>query len=311
MKHGLPSQVRAIAVAIAAISGFAPGARADDDVLWNPSSPDVATSHDDPLRHQIDRTWLYVDDARIAPPMVVVALTNLSYTDAGSSPTRIASPYPSVYNSFAGNTAQPGGLIGVGAEVGLLPRVSIAALGQMGLGGMGPSPNAGVVAGLRVQLLPLSWRTLHVVASGGYLREAWQGPVYDDDTGKWLPGAPNGDNGAWLQVAVSGDIQRLRLAGTLHGEPVFSNGRDPVDLMVEAGAAYRLFAGLRAGVEYVGQDLEESINPGAEGGARHFIGPTASWQLLGDRLTVAAGPAFGLSDLSPRVRVRMALAYGF
>ncbi|MGA3121224.1 MAG: hypothetical protein ABSF69_10700 [Polyangiaceae bacterium] len=92
---------------------------------------------------------------------------------------------------------------------------------------------------------------------------------------------------------------------------MFSNGRDPVDLMVEAGAAYRLFAGLRARVEYVGQDLEESINPGAEGGARHFIGPTASWQLLGDRLTVAAGPAFGLSDLSPRVLVRMALAYGF
>ena len=44
---------------------------------------------------------------------------------------------------------------GMVAEVGLLPRVSIAALGQMGLGGMGPSPNAGVVAGLRVQLLPL------------------------------------------------------------------------------------------------------------------------------------------------------------
>jgi hypothetical protein len=255
-------------------------------------------------KHQIDRTWLYVDDARIAAPLVVIGMSNLSYTDVSSSPTRI-------YNAFASNTAQPGGMASVGAEVGLLPHVSIMAVGQMGFGGLGPSPNAGMIAGVRVQLTPLSWQTFHVVTSGGYLREAWQGAVYDDDSGTTTGGSPNGDNGAWMQVAISGDIQRLRLAGTVHGEHVFADGRDAVDVMVQAGASYRIVSVLRAGVEYVGQDLEEAFNDGAEGGARHFVGPTASAQLLGDRLTLAAGPAFGLSDLSPHVLARMAVAYAF
>ena len=34
----------------------------------------------------------------------------------------------------------------------------------------------------------------------------------------------------------------------------------------------------RAGVEYVGQDLEETFRDAAEGGARHFLGPIASVQ---------------------------------
>ena len=274
-----------------------------------PATPDAAGEYAE--KHRIDRTWLYVDDARIAAPLVVIGMSNLSYTDAGSSPTRIDSPYPNSYNAFAANTAQPGGMASVGAEVGLIPHVSIMALGQVGFGGLGPSPNAGMIAGVRVQLTPLSWRSLHVVASGGYLREAWQGPVYDDDADKWLPGSPNGDNGAWMQLAISGDIQRVRLAGTVHGEHVFADGRDPLDVMVQVGASYRIVSVFRAGVEYVGQDLEETFDAGAEGGARHFIGPTASVQLLGDRLSIAAGPAFGLSDLSPRVLARAAVAYAF
>jgi hypothetical protein len=291
---------------VLAIPALTTLAHADDAVDRDRPAPP-----EDETKRQIDRTWLYVDDARIPAPMTVIAMSNVSYTSVGSSPTRIDSPYPNVYNAFASNTAQPGGMVSLGGEVGLLPRVSIMALGQMGFGGMVSSPNAGVIAGVRVMLLPPSLQNLHLVASGGYLREAWQGPVFDDDSGEWLPGSPHGDNGAWLQVAFSGDVQRLRLAGTVHGEHVFADGRDPVDIMVQLGASYRVVGPLRAGVEYVGQDLEETFDPGAESGARHFVGPIASLQLLEQRLTIVAGPSFGLSDLSPRVLGRVALAYAF
>jgi len=290
------------------IAASAAPARADDGALPDQPKPDDAES-----KRAIDRTWLYADDARVPAPMTVIAMTNLSYTGVGASPTRIDSPYPNTYNGFAGNTAQPGAMIGLGGEVGLLPRLSVMAMGQMGLGGEAnvPSPSAGVVAGLRFQLFPPEWQHAHLVVSGGYLREAWAGPVYDDDSGKWLPGAPNGDNGAWVQVAFSGDIQRLRLAGTFHGEHVFWNGRDPLDVMVTLGASYRVAGAFRLGAEYVGQDLEETFDPGAEGGARHFVGPAASLQLLQDRLTLVAGPSVGLSDISPTFLGRIAVAYGF
>lgn len=300
-----------------AISAVAFDVRADEGMVGDPVAVTANDEHADKAvavdqdaskefvaRHQIDRTWLYVDDARIAAPLVVIGMSNLSYTDVSSSPTRI-------YNALAANTAQPGGMASLGAEVGLLPRLSIMAMGQMGFGGLGPSPNAGMIAGVRVQLTPLNWQAFHLVASGGYLREAWQGGVYDDDSGTMTGGSPHGDNGAWMQVAASGDIKRLRLAGAVHGEHVFADGRDTVDVMVQAGVSYRVVSVLRAGVEYVGQDLEEAFNSGAEGGARHFVGPTASVQLLSDRLTVSAGPAFGLSDLSPRLLARMAVAYAF
>jgi hypothetical protein len=290
------------------VLAMASPARADDGSLPDQPKPD-----DSPGEHAIDRTWLYADDARVPAPMTVVAMTNLSYTGVGASPTRVDSPYPNTYNGFAGNTAQPGAMIGVGGEVGLIPRLSVMAMGQMGFGGVDgvASPSAGAIAGLRLQLLPSEWQHTHLVLSGGYLREAWSGPVFNDDTGKWLPGASSGDNGAWIQAGFSGDIQRLRLATTVHGEHVFWNGRDPLDVMVSLGASYRIAGAFRLGAEYVGQDLEEIASPGAEGGARHFVGPTASMQLLQDRLTMVAGPAVGLSAYSPTFLGRIAVAYGF
>ncbi len=286
-----------------------PGARAWAD----DTSPDEPSPSEDASRHRIDRTWLYADDARVATPLSVVASSSVSYTNVGSSPSRIASPYPNTYNGFAANTAQPGGMVAVGGEVGLLSRLSVMAIGQLGLGGVDgvPNPSAGALAGLRLRLSPSDWQNVHVAISAGYLREAWSGPVYDDDNGKWLPGSPAGDNGAWIQAAFSADIQRLRLAMTIHGEHVFWAGRDPLDVMADVGASYRLADPLRLGIEYVGQDLEESLTPGAEGGARHFVGPVASLQLFGQRMSVVAGPAVGLSSMSPSFVGRIALSYGF
>lgn len=258
----------------------------------------------------IDRTWLYADDARVPAPWHVVTMTSLSYTDTGASPTRPDSPFGNSYNAFAANTAQPGAMMAFGGEVGLVSHLSVVALGQAGAG-EGAAVNAGALAGLRLQLLPIAWKNAHLVMSAGYLREAWQGPVFDDESRKWLPGSPRGDNGTWGQLAFSGDVRRLRIATTLHGEHVFADGKDAADLMVNAGASYRLVGDFRVGVEYVGQDLEETFALRAEGGARHFVGPIASLQLLQRRLSLVAGPAVGLSATSPRLLGRLAIAYGF
>jgi hypothetical protein len=265
----------------------------------------------------IDRTWLYVDDARIPAPLKVVGTFNVAYTNVGS-PTRIGGQVE--YNSFALNTAQPGAMFGLGGEIGLFSHVSITTVVDISAGGEGPSPSAGLVAGVRVYALPKSLRDTHLVVSAGYLREAWQGPQYDDDNpmctptkaGCWSPGKPYGDSGAWIQVAFSQEIaNRVRLAATLHGEHVFADGRDPLDIMVQAGASVRVVGGFRLGAEYVGQDLEESIDPGAEGGARHFAGPTASLQILRDRLSIVAGPSFGLNGRSPEVLGKAGASFGF
>jgi hypothetical protein len=271
------------------------------------SPVDAPKPDDDASRHAIDRTWLYLDDARVPAPLTAVGMSSASYTSVGSSPSRIYSPY----RQFGANTAQPGAMLSLGGEVGILPRVSVMALGQMSFAGEGPSPGAGALAGVRFQLLPDSMRDTHLVLSGGYVREAWAAPVYNDDTESWIPAQPHGDDGAWVQAAFAQDIQRLRLGTTVHAEHVFSQGRDAVDVMVQLGASYRVVGNLRAGVEYVGQDLEETFNPAADAGARHFIGPTASVQLLGDRLTMVAGPSIGLSQYSPAFVGRFGLAYGF
>jgi hypothetical protein len=81
--------------------------------------------------------------------------------------------------------------------------------------------------------------------------------------------------------------------------------------MVQLGASYRVYGPFRAGVEYVGQDLEETFSPEAEGGARHLVGPIASLQLLESRLSLVSGPAVGLTSTSPTFVYRLAASYGF
>lgn len=315
----------ALAVPLSLLAG---PARADepDGSSVGPAAPDRPTPSQDETKHAIDRTWLYGDDARVPAPLVLVASSSLSYTDIGNSPTRVSFPQPNVadcvnasggeqrcYAGFAGNTAQPGGALLIGGELGLLPRISVQGNVLVGISsGTGvPSPNAGGTASLRVSVFPDSWNNAHLVLSGGYIREAWGGPVFNDDNHTWLPGSPHGDDGMFFQIATSGDVGRLRLAGMVHGEHIFSTGRDPLDFMVDLGVTYRVLGSLRAGLEYVGQDLEETFSPGAEGGARHFLGPIASLQLFRDRLTLVAGPSLGLSSGSPDFVARAAASYGF
>jgi hypothetical protein len=316
-----------VASPLAALAGGGV-ARADGPQIEAATEPAVDHPTDDSgdARHAIDRTWVYADDARIPAPFTVTGTSSLSYTSVGNSPTRISYPQPNIgscvtptgaaqpcYKSFSGNTAQPGAMMLVGGEMGLLPRLSLQGNVMVGLGGEAgvPSPNVGGTASLRLQVLPDSSKNLHLVLSGGYVREAWSGPVYSEDAGRWLPGRPSGDNGMFFRVAMSGDVGRLRLAGNVHGEHVFATGRDPLDVMVNLGASYRVAGNFRAGVEYVGQDLEETLGDSAEGGARHFLGPIASVQLLNDRLTIVAGPSIGLSRLSPDFVARAGASFGF
>jgi hypothetical protein len=277
-------------------------------VVTAPVVVDKTPPRDDASRHAIDRTWLYLDDARTPAQWAVIATTSASYTSVGNNPDPDSAPY----RAFAFNTAQPGALLSLGAEVGLLSWLSVEAHGQVNVGGAADGASPGAIAGVRARLTPESWKSVHVVASAGYLRETWAGAVREGDGGDtFTRPQSHGDNGAWAQAAISADIQRLRLGLTAHGEHVFADGRDGVDVMLKAGVNYRFVNWLRAGVEYVGQDLEETFADGAEGGPRHFIGPTVAVQLLDDRLTLVGGPSVGLSTGSPQLLGRLAVAYGF
>jgi len=68
---------------------------------------------------------------------------------------------------------------------------------------------------------------------------------------------------------------------------------------------------VRAGVEYVGQDLEGVLADEADGGARHIVGPVISAALLGQRLSLVSGPAVALGAGQRRFLGRAALACQF
>jgi hypothetical protein len=311
----IPSSIPAVLVAasLACVAGTA--AAQEPSAAQEPPAAAPAPARDvveappaDTQRPRLDRTWLYLDDAKIPAPLKVIGIFNASFTQTGS-PTRVGSP---PYNALASNIGQPGGMIGVGGEIGLFSHVSIMTVVDITAGGEGPSPSAGLIAGVRVQAFPSRWRDSHLVLSAGYLREAWQGAIYHPDDGTSTPAKPFGDSGAWAQAAFSQDISRVRLAATVHIEHIFVSGRDPVDLMVQAGASARIIGGFRLGAEYVGQDLEEAGgDTGAEGGPRHFLGPVASLQILDDRLSLVAGPSFGLSARSPELLGRAGAAFAF
>jgi hypothetical protein len=239
--------------------------------------PPETTAADAPLE-VAPRVWLYLDDPTLPAAMHALAFARATYTRDGS-PTR----------PFGANVSRPGGVVEAGGEVGLLPRLSLAA---SGFGG-GDQLGFGALAGLRFEPFQGEWTSTHLVFSGGYLREL------------------NGGDGGWVRVSLAQDVGRLRLGATVHGEHVFASGRDPVDLLVMAGASYAITGPLRAGIEYVAQDLEEAADDGAEGGTRQFLGPTLALELMGRHLSIVAGPALGIGPQSPAYSGRMSLAYEY
>ena len=120
-----------------------------------------------------------------------------------------------------------------------------------------------------------------------------------------------GSAGAWARASFGHDEGLARFAASLHGERLFATGRDTIDLSVMAGATIRMLDTVRAGVEYVGQDLEGAFSQEAEGGARHLVGPVVSAALFGQRMSATAGPALALGVGQTRVLGRAALTYQF
>ena len=265
---------RVIAVAPLVLLPMRGVARAD-----TPDVPAETTSRPIP----VGRSWTYLDDPRLPAPLQAVVLSRATYTDSGASVTR----------PFASNAGTPGGALELGGEVGLAPRLALVASGVAGEAQAGGTAHHfGGIAGLRLSLLPAAWTASRLVASAGYVRDL------------------DGGSGAWTRLTGTQDVGRLRLGGSLHAERIVGGARDAADLMVTAGASFDVAPWARLGVEYVGQDLEEALGDGAEGGARHFVGPTVA-ALLGDRVSLVGGPAFGLSAQSPRFVGRAALAYSF
>lgn len=272
------SVMRLLAPALLLGLTLAPPAHAEER-LEEPAAPVRAAP-------PVPRTFLFLDEPRVPAPLQVTTLSRITAASGGEGFTR----------PFAATTAAPGIATELGGELGVLPGVSLAATGVLGeasSGAAGARAGAvGVLAGARVSLLPAAWST-HAVVSGGYLREL------------------SSSSGAWGRVAASQDIGRLRLASMAHAEHVFAARRDGVDLMLSAGANVRLVDTLRLGAEYVAQDIEGAFDAAEVEGMRHFACGTVSVALLGERLTLGAGPALGLSPNAPRVLGRAQVGWSF
>jgi hypothetical protein len=121
----------------------------------------------------------------------------------------------------------------------------------------------------------------------------------------------SGASGAWGRVAGAWGAGPLLVELNGYAERVFASGRDAVDYAVMGGASWRLLEWLRAGGEYVGQDLEEMGKRGAEGGARQAVGPTLATSISGGRYQVVAATLFGIGAQSPTALVRVGLGGSF
>jgi len=140
---------------------------------------------------------------------------------------------------------------------------------------------------VRALLLERERSGVDVAVTAGYLREVQNAHLI---TGS---------------VQVAGAAGPVELAGTVAMEKAFAAGRDAVDVIVTSGASYAVARFASIGVEYQGQDLEDLWErEEAEGGARHLLGPSATFRFLSGRVSTGAGLGFGLTRNSPDVVVR-------
>jgi hypothetical protein len=238
-------------------------------------------------RAQTDRPFLFASDTRTPRMLQGLATYRVTWGAAGNGALRPIG---------AGALGQAGFLHELGGEMGLNDRLSLRLYGVLsdpstsGLGG----PMTGTFGGeLRGRLWSSVDQRHQLTVSVGALRE--------------LSGA------LAFQARVVGSMRfgALRLVGDVLLERSTRRAADGVDVVVVAGASYALRPWLRAGVEYVGQDLEALWDDEEIEGARHMAGPVLA--LVSERhgLQFVAGPAFGLSSTSPGLVVRAGLQYAF
>jgi hypothetical protein len=236
--------------------------------------PDRATGAPRAESTDVSRPWLYNDDPTIAAPLRVVAALVNTYSGNDRSVSR----------AFASADDGPGIKAGVSAQVGIVHMLAIDVTGVMG--GFGSGVGGGLMAGARFAPFDLASHGFRLAIASGYLLDLDQA------------------SGMYARITASYDVGRLRLAAMVHGEHVFRDGSDPVDLFVTVGASVRIVPVFRVGLEYVVQDLEEAFVkdaddddddkpvPGAaEGGVHTFLGVGGTFDLLRHRLFINFGPA--------------------
>lgn len=233
---------------------------------------------------QSDRPFLFAGDTRTPRTMEALASYRVTWGAAGNGALR---PIGAAALGSAGFLHEMGG------ELGLNDRLSLRLYGLVSdPSGLGLA--SGTVGGeLRGRLWSTDDDRHQLTVAVGALRE--------------LSGA------VALQARVIATLRfgRLRLVGDLALERSTRRAADALDVLVVTGASYALRPWLRAGVEYVGQDLEALWEPEEIEGARHMAGPVLA--LVSERygLQLVAGPAFGLSATSPGLIVRAGVQYAF
>jgi hypothetical protein len=212
------------------------------------------------------------------------------YGEVLTSIERPASPEQRPF-AFVVDPATPArGALALAYTVGVGSGVSADRPIPVVLQGAGPSHQLAVGYGLTSWLEPLAEVTaassngsavasavvgmkLRLTAPGSPWRAAIMG-------GALREGA-SGAGGAWARAAGSWGAGPILVEANGYVERVFTAGRDAIDYAVMAGASWRIAGSLRAGAEYVGQDLEEAGGGGAEGGARQAVGPSVAVGLDG------------------------------
>jgi hypothetical protein len=264
----------------------------DDDLVGAPRKlvlrplPDADTTEKKPAerRHAEERPFVHALD----PSTPTAGDVTAEYGVGMSSGSAVERPLPT--SSYASGVAHSF-TVGFGATDRLAPFAGGRVVQSEG----GNEARGGGVAGVRWQ----------VTRPGAPFRLTLAGAGFREAGG-------TGAFGAYTRLAMSYDVDRLRIAGNLHTEKAFASGRDGLDVLAIAGASYRAAEIFRVGAEYVGQDLEDAVEQEeAEGGARHFLGPTVALDVDSGRVQVVAGPSFGLNENAPRLLGRLALLVAF
>ncbi len=254
------------------------------------------------------RVALLLGAVGLLVPSVAAAVDERPFlfaTDVGTpAPGGLVAGYRVTWGAATTGAVRPIGSAGLGhqgflheinAEVGLVDRVSAQAFGLVSPPDTGDTaPIAAAFGGaVRVRVLGRRGGPFQLTVAGGAMRDL------------------SGYAAMQGRVVATGDIGRLRLTGDALVEHSLRPGADAVDLIVVAGASYAVVPWLRAGVEYVGQDLEGAFDDGEVEGVRHLVGPTVSFFSAAQRLQFVGGCGFGLSAQSPGVVARGGVVYTF
>jgi hypothetical protein len=229
-----------------------------------PTEPVIDTTISDAKPNVPERGFLFVVEPSVPDPLhavVSVGMGNVARTGeerpVGSGPV-----FPTL-----------------GAEIGLLPRLSAYAEGgaviiQSGNPGQLASPFI-LDAGVHVLLTNPTSRMWRLSLRPSYSYDVTNASTFN------------------LTATLGWYYENVRILSSFEGSHTFQAGADAIDLQATLGATYALPLGFRVGLEGVVSDLEEIVTPGAEGGSSAFAGPTAGWE--SDRFQVVAGPAFGIT----------------